>query len=247
MWPGSEARGGSFAQRVGCARIDVCSTPDQDGGAQPRPGRPLGSVAEMQAAWGNWLPTRREQVHRTHAEVIAARADRDRAALLAVPPTPYLVWERPHRRHRRTRALRRQRVFGAVGAGPPPPAGRAARDPRHRRGLDARRVRPPADRPRPGGAEGIVGSSTHGTGTGCPATPTRTPASPATSPPSSNQLNPYDGRDSQVCRQTDARSLERRAAGCARRYEDAGTRTPVPKRPATELRPPARGACVLAT
>ena len=197
MWPGSEARGGSFAQRVGRARIDVCSTPDQDGGALPRLGRPLGSVAEMQAAWGNWLPTRREQVHRTHAEVIAARADRDRAALLAVPPTPYLVWERPHRRHRRTRALRRQRVFGAVAAGPPPPAGRAARDPRHRRGLDARRVRPPADRPRPGGAEGIVGSSTHGTGTGCPATPTRTPASPATSPPSSNQLNPYDGRDSQ--------------------------------------------------
>jgi hypothetical protein len=57
-------------------------------------GRTFGSVAEMQAAWEAWLPTRRSQVHRTHGEVIAVRAERDRAALLAVPASPYVVCER---------------------------------------------------------------------------------------------------------------------------------------------------------
>jgi transposase len=57
-------------------------------------GRTFGSVAEMQAAWQAWLPTRRDQVHRTHGEVIAVRAERDRAALLAVPASPYVVCER---------------------------------------------------------------------------------------------------------------------------------------------------------
>ena len=57
-------------------------------------GREFSSVAEMQAAWDAWLPVRRAQVHRTHGEVIAVRADRDRAALAAIPPTPYVVCER---------------------------------------------------------------------------------------------------------------------------------------------------------
>ena len=57
-------------------------------------GREFSSVAEMQAAWDAWLPIRRGQTHRTHGEVIAVRGDRDRAALLAVPPTPYVVSDR---------------------------------------------------------------------------------------------------------------------------------------------------------
>jgi len=57
-------------------------------------GRSFSSVAEMQAAWDDWLAIRRGQVHRTHGEVIAVRAERDRAALLAIPASPYVVCER---------------------------------------------------------------------------------------------------------------------------------------------------------
>jgi hypothetical protein len=57
-------------------------------------GRTFGSVDEMKAAWEAWLPIRRAQVHRTHGEVIAVRGDRDRAALLPVPASPYVVCER---------------------------------------------------------------------------------------------------------------------------------------------------------
>lgn len=57
-------------------------------------GRVFASPEEMQAAWGGWLPTRRAQVHRTHGEVIAVRAERDRAALLPVPERPYIVSDR---------------------------------------------------------------------------------------------------------------------------------------------------------
>jgi uncharacterized membrane protein len=57
-------------------------------------GRTFTSIDEMNSAWDDWLPTRRARVHRTHGEVIAVRADRDRAALLAVPPSPYVVCER---------------------------------------------------------------------------------------------------------------------------------------------------------
>jgi transposase len=57
-------------------------------------GRTFSSVDQMQAAFDDWLPTRRSQVHRTHGEVIAVRGERDRAALLSVPASPYLVCER---------------------------------------------------------------------------------------------------------------------------------------------------------
>jgi hypothetical protein len=39
----------------------------------------------------------RQRVHGTHGEVVAVRAERDRAALLALPPEPYLVVERTQR------------------------------------------------------------------------------------------------------------------------------------------------------
>ncbi len=51
----------------------------------------------MQNAWEAWLPHRRAQAHRTHGEIIAVRAERDRAALLPLPERPYVVMER-HRR-----------------------------------------------------------------------------------------------------------------------------------------------------
>jgi transposase len=61
-------------------------------------GRSFGSLAEMDVAFADWLPQRRAQVHRTHGEVIAVRAGRDRAALSPLPEHPYLVCDRHTRR-----------------------------------------------------------------------------------------------------------------------------------------------------
>jgi transposase len=61
-------------------------------------GRSFASLAEMDAAFATWLPTRRSQVHRTHGEVISVRAERDRAALGRLPEHPYVVCERHTRR-----------------------------------------------------------------------------------------------------------------------------------------------------
>ncbi len=57
-------------------------------------GRVFATPEEMQDAWEAWLPLRRAQRHRTHGEVIAARAEVDRAALLPLPERPYVVCER---------------------------------------------------------------------------------------------------------------------------------------------------------
>jgi hypothetical protein len=61
-------------------------------------GRSFESLAEMDAAFAAWLPHRRAQVHRTHGEVIAVRAGRDRAALGRLPEHPYVVCDRHTRR-----------------------------------------------------------------------------------------------------------------------------------------------------
>lgn len=61
-------------------------------------GRDFDSVAEIDAAWVDWQVIRRAQVHRTHGEVIAVRGALDRAALLALPDTPYEVCDRHLRR-----------------------------------------------------------------------------------------------------------------------------------------------------
>ncbi|HEY8557536.1 MAG TPA: IS21 family transposase, partial [Actinomycetes bacterium] len=61
-------------------------------------GRSFASLGEMDAAFAAWLPTRRAAVHRTHGEVIATRAGRDRAALRPLPEQPYVVCERHTRR-----------------------------------------------------------------------------------------------------------------------------------------------------
>jgi transposase len=61
-------------------------------------GRTFTSLAELDAAFAAWLPIRRAQVHRTHGEVIGARAEADRRALRALPTLPYLVTDRYLRR-----------------------------------------------------------------------------------------------------------------------------------------------------
>jgi transposase len=61
-------------------------------------GRSFASLAELDAAFAAWLPIRRAQVHRTHGEVIAVRAERDRAALRPLPAQPYVVCDRHTRR-----------------------------------------------------------------------------------------------------------------------------------------------------
>jgi transposase len=61
-------------------------------------GRFFDSIAELDGAFEGWLPIRRAQVHRTHGQVIAVRAEVDRAALLPLPSLPYLVTDKHLRR-----------------------------------------------------------------------------------------------------------------------------------------------------
>jgi hypothetical protein len=61
-------------------------------------GRSFASIAELDAAFTEWVPIRRGQRHRTHGELIGVRAETDRAALRALPEQPYLVCERHLRR-----------------------------------------------------------------------------------------------------------------------------------------------------
>ncbi|MDP9821623.1 IS21 family transposase [Nocardioides massiliensis] len=61
-------------------------------------GRSFDSIAELDGAFEAWLPMRRAQVHRTHGQVIAVRAETDRAALMPLPPQPYLVTDKHLRR-----------------------------------------------------------------------------------------------------------------------------------------------------
>jgi hypothetical protein len=61
-------------------------------------GRSFGSIAELDGAFNQWVPIRRAQRHRTHGELIGARAATDRAALGPLPELPYLVCERHLRR-----------------------------------------------------------------------------------------------------------------------------------------------------
>ncbi|TAN34269.1 IS21 family transposase, partial [bacterium] len=61
-------------------------------------GRCFDSIAELDGAFEAWLPIRRAQVHRTHGQVIAVRAETDRAALGPLPDQPYLVTDKHLRR-----------------------------------------------------------------------------------------------------------------------------------------------------
>jgi transposase len=56
------------------------------------------SYEHANRAWASWNEDiARQRVHGTHGEVVALRAERDRAALSPVPPAPYLVVERTTR------------------------------------------------------------------------------------------------------------------------------------------------------
>jgi hypothetical protein len=61
-------------------------------------GRSFTSLEELDGAFGEWLPIRRAQVHRTYGQVIGVRAETDRAALAPLPPAPYRVVDRFLRR-----------------------------------------------------------------------------------------------------------------------------------------------------
>ncbi len=61
-------------------------------------GRSFDSIAALDGAFAAWLPIRRRQVHRTHGQVIAVRAEADRAALGPLPEHPYLVADKHLRR-----------------------------------------------------------------------------------------------------------------------------------------------------
>jgi transposase len=56
------------------------------------------SYEEANASWQEWNEdVARKRVHGTHGEAVSVRAERDRAALLALPPDPYLVVARTQR------------------------------------------------------------------------------------------------------------------------------------------------------
>lgn len=61
-------------------------------------GREFDSVAELDGAFNQWVPIRRAQRHRTHGELIGARAQLDHTALGPLPELPYLVCDRHLRR-----------------------------------------------------------------------------------------------------------------------------------------------------
>jgi transposase len=56
------------------------------------------SYEEANRAWRSWNEeVARRRRHGTHGEIVSARAERDRAALLCAPPDPYLVVSRTQR------------------------------------------------------------------------------------------------------------------------------------------------------
>jgi transposase len=68
------------------------------------------SYEQANSAWRSWNDDiARQRVHGTHGEIVAVRARRDRAALLALPRTAYLVVERT------TRVIARDGFFSFEG------------------------------------------------------------------------------------------------------------------------------------
>jgi hypothetical protein len=136
-------------------------------------GRSFASLAELDAAFAAWLPIRRAQVHRTHGEVIATRAERDRAALGPLPAQPHVVCDRHIRRVGKDALIsfaashysvpwRKVRPGGRVELRVTPPRSRPGRSAPTRSGW------PPTRAP----CSAAGGSWTSPTGTGCPTVPT---------------------------------------------------------------------------
>jgi transposase len=80
-------------------------------------GRRFDSIADLDGAFTGWLPIRRCQVHRTHGQVIAVRAEADRAALRPLPPEPYLVADKHLRRVGKDCLVSFEASFYSVPAG----------------------------------------------------------------------------------------------------------------------------------
>jgi hypothetical protein len=58
----------------------------------------FGDYDEANEAWREWNEeVARKRIHGTHGEIVSVRAERDRAALLALPSDPYLVVSRTQR------------------------------------------------------------------------------------------------------------------------------------------------------
>jgi hypothetical protein len=73
-------------------------------------GHSFTSYEEANVAWLSWNEEiARQRVHGTHGEIVAVRAQRDRAALLPLAPTQYLVVERT------TRVVARDGFFSFEG------------------------------------------------------------------------------------------------------------------------------------
>jgi transposase len=73
-------------------------------------GHSFASYEQANGAWRAWNDDiARQRKHGTHGEIVAVRAERDRAALLALPASPYLVVERT------TRAVARDGFFSFEG------------------------------------------------------------------------------------------------------------------------------------
>jgi transposase len=73
-------------------------------------GHSFTSYEQVNVAWRAWNEeVARRRVHGTHGEIVAVRAERDRAALLPVPAIPYLVVERT------TRVIARDGFFSFEG------------------------------------------------------------------------------------------------------------------------------------
>lgn len=73
-------------------------------------GHAFSGYEQANARWAAWnSDVARRRVHGTHGEVVARRAERDRAALIALPAEPYLVVERT------TRAVARDGHFSFEG------------------------------------------------------------------------------------------------------------------------------------
>lgn len=82
-------------------------------------GHGFGDYEQANREWAAWNEdVARRRVHGTHGEVVAARAERDRAALLPAPAAPYLVVARTQRKVARDGLIsfegRRYQVPGAM-------------------------------------------------------------------------------------------------------------------------------------
>jgi hypothetical protein len=144
-------------------------------------GRTFDSLAELDAAFVEWVPIRRSQVHRTHGELIAARAAVDHAALRPLPALPYLVCEKYLRRvgrgsssaSRRPTAVRPGPGSASSCGCPPTPS-----PPTGCQSTATRSCWPPIRAP----SAGAASSSIPRTGMGCP-TATPAPSRWTRSPP----------------------------------------------------------------